>query len=235
DPTRFGEVHENSADIIAHAHVLNLDHHMTNGYFGEVNLVDPMAAAVGELVFALLQQLRVPVDLSIAINLLTALVTDTRCFRTASTTPSTLAIAAELSAAGAPLSTIVQSVYYNRTPSMLRVWGMALARMQLSDGIAWTVITREMQIQAGAAPTEGDGVVDLMSSMGQVQAVAVFRETDGGIKVSLRATDGYNVAAAAAHFGGGGHPRAAGCLLPGPIDEAERLVVSYLTNGTASR
>lgn len=228
DLSRFGLAYELNRALFSRAQVINIDHHTTSHCFGSVNLVDASAAATGEQVYDLLLELGVEIDPAIATCLLTALVTDTRVFRTASTTPRTLAIASDLFARGAPLSPIVETVYRNRPLTTLRLWGIALQNLKWEAGIAWTSITKEMQERVGASASEGDGVVDLISSLRNVKAVAVFRETDEGIKVSLRAADGMDVSEVASHFKGGGHPRASGCLLPGTLAEAEQEVIAYM-------
>ncbi|MHB1132642.1 MAG: DHH family phosphoesterase [Chloroflexota bacterium] len=212
---------------------LNLDHHATNSRCADVNVVDPSAAATGELVFDFLKALGVKITSSIAICLLTTLVTDTRVFRTANTTPRTLSLAGELFAKGAPLNAIVNAVYYNRPFTTVRLWGAALAGLQLADGVAWTEITEEMQTQLGATPGEGDGVIDLLSSIAGVRAVALFRENNGDVKVSLRSTDDADVGAVAALFGGGGHPRAAGSTVPGRLGEVREGVLRALREQAA--
>lgn len=215
--------------------LLNVDHHATNHYFGDVNLVNRSAAATGEEVYDLLQAMGVEITPAIATCLLTALITDTRAFRTPSTTPRTLAIASDLFARGAPLALIVDSVYHNRSFPTLRLWGLSLERLRHERGLAWTEITEEMQAIADASPSEGDGVIDLMASLSGVRAVALFKETTDGIKVSLRATNGVDVADVAAHFGGGGHPRASGCLVRGSLVAVEREVLQRLAESSGVR
>ncbi|MHB1414764.1 MAG: DHH family phosphoesterase [Chloroflexota bacterium] len=112
DTGRHGRLSIRNRDVPPHVRLLNIDHHQTNDYFGEVNFVDPDAAATGEQIYDILQALQVAIDLPIATCLLTALVTDTQGFRTANTTSRTLAIAARLREMGAPLSTIVECVYF---------------------------------------------------------------------------------------------------------------------------
>jgi phosphoesterase RecJ-like protein len=234
DLSRLGAVFDDNSSVFDAVAVLNIDHHTTSKCFGHANLVDAGAAATGEQVYDLLLTLGVTIDPIIATCLLTALVTDTRVFRTASTTPRTLAISSKLFEAGAPLSPIVEMVYRNRPLTTLRLWGLALQRLKWDSGIAWTSVTREMQEKVGASPSEGDGVVDLISSLRDVKAVALFRETDEGIKVSLRAADGVDVSEVATFFGGGGHPRASGCLLPGDLEGVQRAVVNYLIKRATS-
>lgn len=233
DISRFGVAFDSNRQRLAQAGTINIDHHTTSNCFGDVNLVNSAAAATGEQVYDLLHAMGHPIDINIATCLLTALVTDTRVFRTASTTPRTLAIASQLFERGAPLFAIVEVVYRSRPLATLRLWGLALQRLQWQEGIAWTSITREMERQAGVSPNEGDGVVDLISSLRNVKAVAVLRESDEGIRVSLRAADGVDVSEVASHFGGGGHPRASGCLLDGDVASAERRLVDYLLRQVA--
>jgi bifunctional oligoribonuclease and PAP phosphatase NrnA len=231
--SRFGDGHASNGSTGPRR--INIDHHATNRFFADVNLVDPTAAATGEQVYDLLQEAGAEIDQAIATCLLTALVTDTRAFRTPSTSPRTLAIASDLCTRGASLSGIVDAVYHNRSFSTLRLWGLALERMRVQAGVAWTEITDEMQTQAGAAPADGDGVIDLMSSLSEVEAVALFKTTASGVKVSLRSTNGLDVAAVAASFGGGGHPRAAGCLVQGRLAAVQREVLQCLAARAAER
>lgn len=233
DAARFGTQPSDPMAVLPV--VLNIDHHATNHYFGDVNLVNPDAGATGEEIYYLLVELQVEITPAIATCLLTALVTDTRAFRTPSTTPRTLAIAAELFERGAPLAAIVDAVYYSRSCTTLRLWGLALERLRCERGIAWTEVTGEMEAQAGASPSEGDGVIDVLASLSNVQAVAFFRETADGIRVSFRSTNGVDVAAVAAQFAGGGHPRASGCLVRGRLAAVEREVLQCLAASVAAR
>jgi phosphoesterase RecJ-like protein len=235
DMARFGAAYAEAIDRRAGVRVLNVDHHATNRHFGDANMVDTTAAATGEQIHWLLTALNVAIDARIATQLLTAIVTDTRSFRTPSTTPRSLALATQLFEAGAPLNLIVESVYRSRSLTTLRLWGLALERLRCVDGIAWTEVTVEMQQKVGADPSEGDGVIDLIASLHRIEAAALFKETSDGIKVSLRSTDGFDVAAVASRFGGGGHPRAAGCLLSGDLAAAEREVLEYMAQRTAVR
>jgi bifunctional oligoribonuclease and PAP phosphatase NrnA len=231
---RFGSIYADNSDVFSRAKMLNIDHHTTNQYFGDVNVVDVHAAATGESVLDLLELLGANMTIPIATCILTALVTDTRAFRTPSTTPRTLATAARLFDLGAPLPLIMESVYRSRSLSTLRLWGLALERLRVMDGIVWTEITDDMQALASAQPWEGDGIIDLLASLRQIKVAVLFKQTSDGIKVSLRATDGVDVAEAAVRFGGGGHPRAAGCVIPGRLESVERQVLRYLAQKTGA-
>jgi phosphoesterase RecJ-like protein len=80
--------------------VINIDHHATNTLFGEINLIDPQSSATAELLFDLAPHLGLPIDADVATNLLAGIVTDTIGFRTASTPPRVLQVAADLMTRG---------------------------------------------------------------------------------------------------------------------------------------
>jgi phosphoesterase RecJ-like protein len=56
----------------------------------------------------------------------------------------------------------------------------------------------------------------------------MFKEVEGGSRVSMRAKPGVDVQKVAATFGGGGHKAASGCFIPQPIDGARATLVPML-------
>jgi phosphoesterase RecJ-like protein len=223
---RLGPIYEAHAGVLAGLPIVNIDHHVSNRRFGAVNLVDPSAAAACEQLFFLFAELGVQLDQSIATFLLTGLVTDTQTFRTPNTTPRTMRVATALMEAGAPLSKIADSVY-NRVPlATLRLWGLALVELREADGVIWTRLNEEMLARSGATWEESERLVNLLSSVGAGEVAILFKEMpDGTIRLSLRSMGRLNVAAIAAEFGGGGHPGAAGCTVPGPYEAATAHVI----------
>ena len=207
------------------AQVINIDHHHDNRRYGDVNWVEPGAAATGEMVYALLEALGVPLTPAIATNLFTAIHVDTGSFRYSNVTAETFRIAAALVAAGADPYAVSRALYERRPPEALRWLGEALARVEVSpDGrIAW------LALPAGLVPeafVEAEDLVNYPRSVSSVRVACLFREQDGRVKVSLRAKGDVDVSRIAAMFGGGGHPNAAGCTVPGPLGEAQRTVLA---------
>src|SRR5215831_16226102 len=100
-------------------HVLNIDHHPDNRRYGTVNWIDPASAATGEMVFDLIQALGHRITPEIALNLFTAIHTDTGSFRYSNTTPRTFRAAAELTAAGADPSLVSDRLYQQRAHDTL--------------------------------------------------------------------------------------------------------------------
>jgi phosphoesterase RecJ-like protein len=209
----------------AGATVLNIDHHHDNRRYGDVNWIDPAAAATGEMVYALLVALGVPLTPAIATNLFTAIHVDTGSFRYSNVTADTFRIAAALVAAGADPYAVSRALYERRPPEALRWLGEALSRVEVSpDGrIAWLALPADLVPEAFV---EAEDLVNYPRSVSSVRVACLFREQDGRVKVSLRAKGDVDVSRIAAMFGGGGHPNAAGCTVPGSLGEAAQAVLA---------
>jgi phosphoesterase RecJ-like protein len=209
--------------------VLNIDHHVTNLQFGTLNVVDTQATSTTHVLYRLMGGLDVRLDEQIATCLLTGLVTDTRGFRTSNVTPEVLQVALDFMRAGAPLPLITQNALDRRTLASLRLWGLGLGRVEVTDGIAWTTLPLELQRSLGINGRGVTGLSNILISAEEVQVSAVFTErSDGTVDVGFRAVPGFNVANVALSLGGGGHALAAGCLVAGPMEEALQLVLSAL-------
>lgn len=221
------------AEAFASRPVVNIDHHVTNTRYGTVNLIRS-ASATAELVLDLLSELELPLDATIATCLLTGVITDTRAFRTSSTTPNSLRAAVTLMEAGAPLVQVTEAVYNRRPMGVLRLWGPALSAARLTGGVLWTELSVDLFRRTQTDAEAADGLVSWLASIDQAQAAAVFREEeDGSVVVSLRSRPHVNVAEVALAFGGGGHPQAAGCTVPGPLPTARESVLAALQRAVA--
>lgn len=224
DRPRMGRV-----DVNELVPVLNIDHHVTNSYFGNVNLVDEKAVSTTQVLYDLVLRLGLPLDERVATCLLTGIVTDTRGFRTANVTSQTLRIAVELTEAGAPLATITQNGLDRRPLAILRLWGAGLGRLEWADGIVWTSLPLDVQQAVGHDGYGDAGLANLLVSAEEACVAVVFTEQpDGHIEVGFRSTPGYDVSRVALALGGGGHPMASGCRLEGPLEEVQQRVLALL-------
>lgn len=193
-----------------------------------MNYVDPKAAAAGELVFALLQQLNFSLDHPVAEALYVAISTDTGSFKFESTTSQTHLIASQLLAAGVKPGLITPQLFDLRSAAALRVLKQALCSLTLTSDkkIAWMALTTADMAQAAAKDEDLDGVVNYAKNIEGVEVGILFREQgDGTVKVGLRSQEA-DVAKIAASFGGGGHLRAAGCSLPFDLEKTVQLVLA---------
>jgi phosphoesterase RecJ-like protein len=211
----------------AGALIVNIDHHHDNRRYGDVNWVEPTAAATGEMVYELLLALGAPLTPAAATNLFTAIHMDTGSFRYSNVTPTTFHIAAALVAAGADPAFVSGQIYEQRPVQALRWLGESLSRIEVSpDGrVAW------LALPSGLVPEsfiEAEDLVNYPRSVASVRVACLLRERDDGVKVSLRAKGDVDVSRIAAKFGGGGHPNAAGYSVAGPLDRAKRDLLAVV-------
>jgi phosphoesterase RecJ-like protein len=209
-PERLGEL---GAHATAAETVVVIDHHVTNEGFGDVSLVDPTAAATGELVFQVLGALGWETTPEVAMCLHTALVTDTGRFSYSNTTPETLRIAALLVEAGAVPNVISRHVYEEAPFGYLKAAGIAMQRAELDTELraVSTIVTDDDLDAQDIDWADTENLIDLLRLAEEADtAILVKGHSDGRVKVSLRSRGDTDVGGLAAAMGGGGHRLAAG-------------------------
>lgn len=214
----MGDFYTDNVDLFSSVPVLNIDHHISNTNYGQVQLIDTTAASATEVLYDLFmheQSFKSLITPDIATLLLTGLITDTRSFQNPNTTPRSLEVAAELLEMGARQQEIVQHIYKTKPLSTLKIWGRALHRIQMDTeaGIVWSSVSKEDLAEMEATSKETSGILDeLISTIPDADIHVLFTETeDGGLKASARSSAAVDISALAGKlFGGGGHPRAAG-------------------------
>jgi len=225
---RLGEL---AASVAKAGTLLVIDHHVTNAGFGDIALIDPAAAATGELVYHVLDVLGWEVTPDVAMCLHTALVTDTGRFQYANTTPTTLRIAAELVAAGARPEVIGRHVYEEAPFGYLKAAALALGRALLDADRATVTasLTEEDLGASGITWAETENLIDLLRLTTEADtAVLIKGHSDGRVKVSLRSRGATDVGGLAASMGGGGHRLAAGFTTEGNVDEVRERVLAAI-------
>jgi phosphoesterase RecJ-like protein len=223
-PDRLGVLYE--PGLFGAVRLVNIDHHITNTGFGDINIVDAEAAATSEILYLLFQYLGYPILPDIATCLATGIVTDTRSFRTSNTTPRALQVAAALIELGAPLTDIALQVYEHKPVAALYLLGEVLQAMRALDGIIWSEVTQGMMRRSGARPEHASSIINLLNSTRDADiAVLFFEGANGTVDVGFRSKPGVNVADIAVTLGGGGHPQASGCQLAGPLPEVREKVL----------
>lgn len=209
--------------------MINIDHHVSNTYFGRLNYVQPSAAAAGEMVYALLRKMAVEITPEIATALYTALVTDTGSFQYENTTSETFQLAAELVDRGADLEEIRYNLWERKPLISLLLLREVFPTLSLAyDGqVAWMTLDKRTFDTLEANSEHCEGFINYPRSIDGVEVAMFFRETAlGEIKVGLRSKKKVDVNLLAAQFGGGGHRRAAGCVVQGTMEEAVNRLVA---------
>lgn len=205
---------------------VNIDHHPTNTHFAKLNLVRDNAVATVEIIYDLALALSLPINLPIAEALLTGLLTDSLGFRTSNSSARTLRIAAELMERGANLQVLYRKAMMEKSFEAIRYWGQGLSRIQREERLIWTSLTLEDRKAADYPGRDDADLVNILSRIGNMDVCLVFVEqTDGSVKVSWRAQPGFDVAAIATKFGGGGHKPAAGAEIKGNLERVQSEVL----------
>jgi len=213
---------------------INIDHHSSGKNYGNLNWIVPEAASVGELVYRLIQAAKaggfgVTLTPQMATCLYTTLLTDTGGFCYGGTKSSTFEVARELTAAGADPILIAQKIYYSTPVSKMLLLGAALNTLHVKNGLAWLWVTNADVERTGAVEEDHEGIVDHAIGIAGVQAAVYLRELpEGRIRLSLRSKESVDVAAIAESLGGGGHEKAAGLTLDGPLENAREEILAVL-------
>ncbi|HJT58859.1 MAG TPA: bifunctional oligoribonuclease/PAP phosphatase NrnA [Ktedonobacteraceae bacterium] len=239
---RFGSLYERHRAYLGEVLILNIDHHISSDGCGQVNIIDPKAAATAELVTLFQQQTGLPLNRDAALCLLTGLITDTGSFQFTNTTPRSLEVAALLLRAGAIPETVVQPVYKTRPLPQVRLQATVIANAQTAcEGrLIWSQATRDTLAAVGATPEMDDNISGLLRDIEGVEIAAFFKSFgDPNVtRLSMRAAAPYNAAEICKRVSngrGGGHPRAAGATFSMPIEEATRLVIAELMREMGNR
>ena len=223
------------APYIAAAHTtMKIDHHLTEGDFGDIRVVNSHAAATGELIYELLREMGAPFSKDIAECLLCAIITDTGSFRFMNVTPNTFRISGALMRCGACPASISELVFESRSYASIKLLGRALDSLRLSDNgrVAHAVLHASDFLEMNATDEDTEGIVNHVRAVRGAQVGVLFREVPGcQIRISIRSRDGYDVNRVAQTFGGGGHKLAAGCSFDPPMENAVKAVLDEIQRG----
>jgi phosphoesterase RecJ-like protein len=223
---------EHIAQLSPRPTIINIDHHPTNQQYGDINLVIPTASSTNEILYIFFLLNREPVTGQIATSLMTGLITDTGIFTNSATSKRALSIGGELIGRGADLRLIKHEVITDKTVAGLRLWGVVMNRLTLHEptGIVHTYVLDTDLATYNATEEDADGIANFLNFLEEGTAAMVLKvRSDGTVKGSFRTTKkDVDVSAWAKLFGGGGHVKAAGFSVEGPIEKAIEFVLETI-------
>lgn len=224
---------ENALHAASKAKVwLNIDHHISNPAYGDINVIDASSPATGQIIYHLITELGYPMPEETRDAIYVAVSTDTGSFQYGSTTAKTYEMAADLIRRGLDLGKINADTYDNNPFRKIELMRALLNTLEISaDGkLAHWELRDATRIGLDLQPDDSEGLIDLIRGVKGVRVAAFFEELEGGkIRVSMRSKDkGVNVCDVALQFGGGGHALAAGIRMAGPLEEARAKVLAAL-------
>lgn len=248
NPAVFEHIHEDTLTVVVDSgdlgyngvapyvkegmHIANIDHHVTNEYYGTYNLVDVKASSTCEIVYRLFMQNKVKMNKNMATSLLTGIITDTDNFTNSATSDLAIDIASDLVRAGANFNLIKKNIYQSTPIAAFKLWGEMLSRLTHHEPIdmVYTYLTHADVLKHQVSEADMSGMSNFMNAMSDGVAGLILKEReDGTVKGSFRTTrEDVDVSAMAQHFGGGGHKKAAGFTVEGPMDKALKYILSEL-------
>jgi phosphoesterase RecJ-like protein len=217
---------------------LNIDHHISNPGYGDLNHIDPLSPATGQILYELIVAAGLPFPEIARDALYVAISTDTGSFQYSSASARTYEIGADLIRRGLDLGAINSATYDSHPFRRIELLRALLGTLERDDDgqLAHWELRQQTCRDLDLMPEDSEGLLDMIRGIRGVQVAVFFEElTDGKIRVSMRSKDRrYNVCDVATAFGGGGHPLAAGIRMAGPMERVKPLVLDALRQSLAS-
>lgn len=209
---------------------ISIDHHGSNMMYGDFNYVNPVSPACCEILAGIFQYYNIDIDVDLGSCILTGIITDTGGFKYSSVTPETFEFTAELLRKGVNVSEIYQRVLETRTRANFELLKIATERLELlEDGkVAFTYINIEDEKKTNAESGDHEGIVEQGRCIEGVKVSIFLRQRaddENAYKISMRSNSDINVSDICYVFGGGGHPKAAGALIQGDVEQVKEKLM----------
>ncbi len=216
--------------IEAAAVTINFDHHTTNTRFADYNLIDRNAPSTGSVIYDMLKDKNLPIDIDTATALYTALLTDTGSFRYSSTSSSAFNMASDLLSIGVKPWYVASNIYESKKPSQIKLLGRLLDGMEFffDNRVALITVTEKEFDETKTTAADTEGAVNYARGVKGVEIGVLIRiDHDNSYKVSLRSKN-FDITPVALEFGGGGHKNASGFHIEGPLEKAKSMLIAAI-------
>ncbi|MDP2654017.1 MAG: bifunctional oligoribonuclease/PAP phosphatase NrnA [Candidatus Omnitrophota bacterium] len=211
--------------------LINIDHHITNDLFGDLNLNDPSASSTAEVIYELFREGGASLTKDMAVLLYLGIMTDTGCFRYENTTSRTHEVAGHLLKFSFSISELYRRLYETVPLRDLQNFSRLLNHFEVFEKgrIVCLEVSKQMLRQFSDAIDLRDCVFKYLRTIAGVEVLVVLTEhRKNETRVNLRSQGGVDVARIASGFQGGGHPRASGCKIAGDLKAAKRKIISRI-------
>jgi phosphoesterase RecJ-like protein len=205
---------------------INIDHHASNDNFGSINIVDHESASATIIIYRIFEYLDVEITPEMATCLLVGIYNDTGSFMHSNTSHEVYFVAGELLKKGAQISRMIKSLFRTNTVSTLKVWGKAFENARVTDGNFLLSVLKKDDVEKEGESDQVSGAIDYLNMVPGVDFAFLLKEESGNVKGSLRTRrDDLDLSEIAKLYGGGGHPKASGFVLPGKIEQEVRYKI----------
>jgi bifunctional oligoribonuclease and PAP phosphatase NrnA len=211
--------------------IFNVDHHVSNEYYGDVNWVESGMSSVGEMAYHLITRAGVELNDAIRRVIYTAIITDTGMFNYDNASGLTHRVVGELIDAGISPSAMHGEIFEQKPIESIKMLGKVLMTIETTenDRIAYITLTREMLTEEGLEGVSTEEFINYPRSIKGVEVAVFFNEAmwgPGAVNISFRSNGNVDVNKIASVFGGGGHKKAAGCFVKFGMEEAKDKVLA---------
>ena len=211
---------------------IEIDHHSVNSMFADYNYVDPVAPACCQVLIAMFEYFGINIDKELGTCILAGIITDTGGFQWGGVTPETFEFAAELLRKDVNISEICQKILRNKTKAHCEFEKLIYERIEFyyNGKLAVAYLTLEDYQKISKDSGDDEGLVDMIRDIEGVEVAVLLKEKEGtgGFKASMRSKDQVNVSDIGLLLGGGGHHNAAGCFVPGTLEQSKNKIVSLI-------
>ncbi|MCM8799219.1 MAG: bifunctional oligoribonuclease/PAP phosphatase NrnA [Candidatus Omnitrophica bacterium] len=212
--------------------IINIDHHISNTYFGDINWIEPEASSTAEMIYKLYEKLKVPLNRKIALWLYTGIFTDTGSFHYPNTTSASHRISSKLIDYGLKVHNIYRNIYQRKTISDVRFLIATISTINSTkdNKIIWFKMRKSLFNKYKPSSDLTEELLNFGRLIKDAEVVVLFKENSysNTINVNLRSQGKIDVNKIASYFGGGGHRSASGCKIKGNLLDAERKVIAKI-------
>lgn len=208
---------------------INVDHHVSNTLFGDINYVVADASSTCEMLWDLFEERKINLDIAKTIYM--GIIHDTGVFKHSNTTQKTMEIAGKLITLGVPFTDMIDETFYRKNYHQNQILGRCLLEsiLLLNGKCIVSSINRKMLDFYESDSSDLDGVIDqLRITQGVEVAILIYELNNREYKISMRSNGIVDVRKIAVYFGGGGHTMAAGCTMYGTFHDVINNVTPHI-------
>ncbi|MFH0790517.1 MAG: bifunctional oligoribonuclease/PAP phosphatase NrnA [Candidatus Omnitrophota bacterium] len=233
DLKRCGRVYKMNKD---NKPILNIDHHISNEKFADVNWVEPCASSCAEVIYKLFKKLRLPFNHDTAMALYVGMLTDTGVFHYANTSSLTHKAVSELLKYDLDICEVYKNLYENKPFADMKLLSKILTRIKRDNSgrIAWFQLKQADVRGTDISFDLSERLLSFARAIKDIEVAVLFREASGKkseVRVNLRSQGKIDVNRIANFFGGGGHKNASGCTVKGKINQVRKKVLAKIKEG----
>lgn len=210
--------------------IINIDHHKSNKYFGDINYVLEEYSSSAEIVYDIIKELDLPMNKEIATMLYIGMDTDTGRFMYSSTTDETMQKVSKLMCYGIDINEINIKLYRSMSKNIFDLYKLAINKINFYKDFAYLVLENDDFLKTNTSRDDTDDILAFLQGLEDYDMIAIIKEIKDIYKVSLRSKYKYDVGSIGEDFDGGGHKYAAGLTYKGSLDELVKRLKGYVDN-----